>query len=161
MEDNMISYKLLLKQLKALTEEEPQPLPNLCNAAALLYQTLPDISWAGFYFIEPGESGEELVLGPFEGPVACIRIMKGHGVCGTAWERDETIVVPDVHKFPGHIACDSASASEIVIPLHTADGSVAGVLDIDSPLTERFQGEDKAGLEDYAAGIEKWCFIKE
>ncbi len=105
----------------------------------------------------PGKSGEELVLGPFEGRTACIRIRKGHGVCGTAWERDETLVVPDVHKFPGHIACDSASASEIVIPLHSSNGNIVGVLDIDSPLTGRFSDEDRAGLEEYATGIEKCC----
>ncbi len=152
------TYELLVTQLKALTEEEPLPLPNLSNASALLYETMDNISWAGFYFVVDTGGTEELVLGPFQGRPACIRIGRGRGVCGTAWDRDEIMVVPDVRDFPGHIACDAASASEIVIPLHRADGTVAGVLDIDSTAKGRFSDEDAAGLKEFAAGIERWCF---
>ena len=149
MERKRMDYMLLTQQLKALTEEEPLCLPNLCNAAALLYQSLEQVNWAGFYLVHD----KQLVLGPFQGKTACIRIDFGKGVCGTAWERDETVVVEDVHAFPGHIACDSASASEIVIPLHK-DGTVIGVLDIDSPVKGRFTKEDRAGLEHFSGEIE-------
>ncbi len=154
----MNSYDIITGQLQALTEKEPLPMPNLCNAAALLYSTLTDINWAGFYFVTEKDGKEELVLGPFQGPIACIRIGKGRGVCGTAWENDEILVVPDVNEFPGHIACNAASASEIVIPLHSAYGKVVGVLDIDSPSKNRFSEDDAAELKKIAEGIEKWCF---
>ena len=128
---------------------------NLSNLSALIFQTLDDLNWAGFYLRE----GETLVLGPFQGRVACIEIPLGRGVCGTAAEEDKTQLVPDVHAFPGHIACDGASNSEIVIPLHRG-GEVVGVLDIDSPLLGRFSETDKAGLEALAAVIEKHVFAE-
>jgi GAF domain-containing protein len=117
-------------------------LANAANLSALLYHSLPDLNWAGFYLLRAGE----LVLGPFQGKVACVRIPLGQGVCGTAAQRRETIVVPDVHAFPGHIACDAASRSEIVLPL-LHNGRLSGVLDLDSPIPERFDRDDAAGLE--------------
>ena len=146
----MIDYGALIEQLSALTEGVPHPVANLANAAALLWQSLKNINWAGFYLLEE----DVLVLGPFQGKPACIEIPMGRGVCGTAAARDCTLVVPDVHEFPGHIACDAASAAEIVIPLHR-DGRVIGVLDIDSPLRGRFTEEDRAGLEAFAACLER------
>ena len=148
--DKTVNYELLCRQLSALVEGIPYEVANLANASALLWQALPGINWAGFYKMEDGA----LVLGPFQGKPACIEIPMGRGVCGTAAARDCTLVVPDVHEFPGHIACDSASASEIVIPLHR-DGRVIGVLDIDSPLRGRFTEEDRAGLEAFAACLER------
>ena len=138
----MTDYKLLNRQLSAVTEDVPYPMANLANAAALLWEALPEINWAGFYLME----GEKLVLGPFQGKVACVEIPIGRGVCGTAVAADATQIVPDVHAFPGHIACDSASNSEIVIPLRKND-KIIGVLDIDSPVFNRFSETDKAGLE--------------
>ena len=135
-------YPLLKQQLQALVAGVPYPVANMANASALLNQALADINWVGFYLRE----GERLVLGPFQGKTACIEIPFGRGVCGTAAAKDETQLVKDVHQFPGHIACDSASNSEIVIPLHK-NGAVAAVLDIDSPTTGRFTEADKAGLE--------------
>ena len=135
-------YPLLREQLQSLTAGVPYTIANLANASALLAQSLRDINWAGFYLMQDGM----LVLGPFQGKTACIEIPVGRGVCGTAVAKDETQLVPDVHAFPGHIACDSASNSEIVIPLHK-DGAVAAVLDIDSPTTGRFTQADKEGLE--------------
>ena len=143
-------YDLLLSQLSALLDQEPFYVPALANASALLWQSLEDINWAGFYLVRDGH----LVLGPFQGKVACIHIEKGKGVCGTAWDKDETHLVPDVHFFPGHIACDSASNSEIVVPLHQG-GEVFGVLDIDSPSFSRFTEEDKGGLERFALILER------
>jgi len=145
-------YELLTRQLKALTDGERFYLPNLSNAAALLFNALRDINWAGFYLMHGGE----LVLGPFQGKTACIRIAVGKGVCGTAVVENMTQVVPDVHKFPGHIACDSASNSEIVVPLR-AGGKAIGVLDIDSPLFDRFDGEDRSGLEAFVKVLEDAC----
>ena len=135
-------YPLLQAQLRALVTGVPFPVANLANASALLNQALRDINWVGFYL----RQGEKLILGPFQGKTACIEIPFGRGVCGTAAAKDETQLVTDVHQFPGHIACDSASNSEIVIPLHK-DGTVAAVLDIDSPLVGRFTEADKEGLE--------------
>ena len=135
-------YPLLKEQLQSLVAGVPYPVANLANASALLGQALADINWVGFYLCQDGK----LVLGPFQGKTACIEIPFGRGVCGTAAAEDATQLVPDVHEFPGHIACDSASNSEIVIPLHK-DGKVAAVLDIDSPVIERFTEADKAGLE--------------
>lgn len=134
-------YALIRAQLRALTEGIPHRIANLSNASALLMEALPDINWAGFYLLE----GSTLVLGPFQGRTACIEIPVGRGVCGTAVAENKAQLVPDVHLFPGHIACDSASRSEIVIPLH-ANGSTVGVLDIDSPFESRFTEEDLDGL---------------
>ena len=135
-------YSALTAQLTALIQDVPYETANFANASALLWQMLPDINWAGFYFMTDGV----LVLGPFQGKPACIRIPVGRGVCGTAVKEDRTQLVPDVHAFPGHIACDCASQSEIVVPIHK-DGAVYGVLDIDSPSLGRFAQEDQAGLE--------------
>ncbi|MFC4409781.1 GAF domain-containing protein [Chungangia koreensis] len=137
-------YNTLSKQLKALLEDEPNRIANLSNASALLGQFLDRINWVGFYLMENGE----LVLGPFQGLPACVRIAVGKGVCGTAVANRETMLVPDVHAFPGHIACDAASQSEIVVPI-IKDGEVIGVLDIDSPEKNRFSEEDRAGLEKF------------
>ena len=145
----MTDYSLLREQLASMTRTERDTIANLANASALLFQTLADINWAGFYLMEDGL----LVLGPFQGRTACIEIRPGRGVCGTAAAQDQTLVVDDVRQFPGHIACDCASRSEIVVPLH-GDGRVVGVLDIDSPLTGRFTAEDRAGLEAFAAILE-------
>jgi L-methionine (R)-S-oxide reductase len=136
------SYGELREQSRALFADERDALANAANLAALLFWGLPDLNWAGFYFLR----GNELVLGPFQGKVACVRIAMGKGVCGTAAQRRETLVVPDVHAFPGHIACDAASQSEIVIPLIQGE-RVFGVLDLDSPKLERFGAVDAAGLE--------------
>lgn len=149
---NITDYSLLLSQLKALTESERDTIANLSNASAVLNMNLKDINWAGFYLVRENQ----LVLGPFQGKAACIRIDFGKGVCGTAAATDTTQVVPDVHAFPGHIACDGASRSEIVIPIHH-DGRLAAVLDIDSPLPDRFSPEDQAGLEQCAALLGKNC----
>ena len=146
----MTEYRLLCEQIKALSEESPDMVPLMANASAMLYHAMPEVNWCGFYIVKKGE----LLLGPFQGKVACIRIKKGQGVCGTAWDQDCTQVVPDVHEFPGHIACDAASRSEIVIPVHRA-GEVIAVLDIDSPVKNRFSREDKEGLETFAAVLEK------
>jgi len=137
---------LLSKQLRAIIEDEPNRIANLSNASALLFEELKDINWAGFYLWD--QTDEELILGPFQGKVACIRIENGKGVCGTAFITEETIVVPDVHEFPGHIACDAASESEIVIPL-IKDGEKIGVLDIDAPIKNRFSDDDKERLEEF------------
>lgn len=142
----------VLAELEALVADEPDRIANLANAAALLNYFLKDINWVGFYML--GETvdgrGQELVLGPFQGLPACIRIPLGQGVCGTAAARRETVLVPDVEAFPGHIACDAASRSEIVVPL-LKDGELLGVLDIDSPLLSRFDADDQAFLERFAA----------
>ncbi len=135
------AYRELHSQLTALLAGERDALANFANMSALLYEALPDVNWAGFYFLR----GPELVLGPFQGRVACVRIALGSGVCGTAAARRETVIVPDVHAFPGHIACDAASRSEIVVPL-IHRGQLLGVLDIDSPRLARFDHQDSAGL---------------
>ena len=145
----MNEYEALCERLRALTEGVPHEIANLANAAALLYHTLPDLNWAGFYLMEGGR----LVLGPFQGRPACIEIEVGRGVCGTAVREGRTQLVPDVHLFPGHIACDSASNSEIVVPLRVG-GGIVGVLDLDSPWPGRFGEEDRAGLEAFAAIVE-------
>ena len=144
------NYAILNAQLASLVEGVPHPLANLANAAALLWDSLGGINWAGFYLME----GEKLVLGPFMGKPACIEIPLHKGVCGAAARTDSTQLVPDVHAFPGHIACDCASRSEIVVPLHK-EGKVVGVLDIDSPLLHRFTEEDREGLEAFARILEK------
>jgi GAF domain-containing protein len=136
-------YALLEKQAASVMSGERDAIANAANVAALLYRTLPDINWAGFYFVR----GDDLVLGPFQGAVACTRIGFGRGVCGHAWRERRTIVVPDVHAFDGHIACDPQSQSEIVVPIVTSHGTVAGVLDVDSPRIDRFGAADRALLE--------------
>lgn len=142
-------YNILSRQLAALTEDIPYEIANLSNASALLWENLSDINWAGFYKMVDGA----LVLYPFQGKPACIRIPVGRGVCGTAVAEDRTQLVYDVHQFPGHIACDCASNSEIVVPIHV-NGSIWGVLDIDSPSIGRFTEEDKAGLQQFVAVLE-------
>ena len=136
-------YGALSKSLESLLEGETDALANLANASGLLADALERINWCGFYLLR----GDELVLGPFQGKPACVRIALGKGVCGTAAQRRETLVVPDVNAFPGHIACDAASRSEIVIPI-LQDGRLRGVLDVDSPETHRFDDEDRKGLEE-------------
>ena len=145
-------YTLLRAQLTALMEGVTAPLSNMANMAALLYQSLPELNWAGFYLCK----GETLLLGPFQGKPACVAIPFGTGVCGTAAASRQAQLVPDVHAFPGHIACDGASASELVIPL-MQDGQVLGVLDLDSPLENRFTEEDAAGLGEIVRLLEKGC----
>ena len=145
----MTDYKELNAQLSALVDGIPYPIANLSNAAALLWHTLPELSWAGFYLRE----GEKLILGPFQGNTACIVIPMGRGVCGTAAAQDKTQLVADVNAFRGHIACDSASRSEIVVPLRR-EGRVIGVLDVDSPVLDRFTEADREGLEAFAAILE-------
>ena len=147
----MTDYNLLCEQLRALSEDNPHRIAKLANASALIYQGLDRLNWAGFYFLEGGK----LVLGPFQGRPACIEIPMGRGVCGTAAKLDQTQLVEDVHAFPGHIACDSASRSEIVVPLHEY-GIVTGVLDIDSPVENRFDEADRAGVEAFARVLEQF-----
>ena len=144
-----MDYELLCAQLRGLTDGIPYETANLANASALLWQELQDINWSGFYKMEDGA----LVLGPFQGKPACIRIEVGKGVCGTAVAQNATQRVADVHAFPGHIACDGASNSEIVIPIH-AGGKIWGVLDIDSPIFDRFSLADQAGLEEFVKILE-------
>jgi GAF domain-containing protein len=138
----MVNYKLLVSQAESIIENVPYTVTNLANISALIYDELSDLNWAGFYLMRDGK----LILGPFQGKLACTQIPIGKGVCGTAVAENKTMLVENVHEFPGHIACDSASNSEIVIPVRH-DGKVIGVLDIDSPLVGRFSEEDKAGLE--------------
>ena len=142
--EQISNKKLVLKQFAALIEDEPNWIANLSNASAFLNELLDDINWAGFYLWD--EKDKELILGPFQGKVACIRIGYGQGVCGTAFEKKETMVIPDVNEFPGHIVCDAASQSEIVVPLIKDDKAV-GVLDIDAPIKNRFSTADKEFLE--------------
>ena len=142
-------YDLMTRQLGSLSENVAWDVTVLSNASALLWESLTDINWAGFYLMRNGR----LELGPFQGKTACTVIEPGKGVCGTAVTEDRTQLVPDVHLFPGHIACDSASNSEIVVPLRLS-GEVCGVLDIDSPYKGRFTEEDQAGLESFAAALE-------
>ena len=147
----MTDYKLLCRTLESLTDTVPYAITNLSNTCALLFQSLENLNWAGFYFVKDGS----LVLYPFQGKTACTKIAPGKGVCGTAAKNDEILSIPDVHKFPGHIACDSASQSEIVIPLHY-ENRVIGVLDIDSPLLSRFDKNDEQGLSQIALITEKF-----
>ena len=145
-----VSYDQLVRRLQQLTADVPYEIANLSNASALLWQALPEINWAGFYKMMDGQ----LVLYPFQGKTACVRIQVGKGVCGTAVAEDATQLVPDVHQFPGHIACDCASNSEIVLPIHVK-GSIWGVLDIDSPSIGRFTEEDRAGLLEIVGILEQ------
>ena len=144
-----MNYELMARQVRELAAEEPWYVPLLSNVSALIYDAMPDLNWAGFYLMRDGG----LVLGPFQGKAACIHIAVGKGVCGTAAAQNRTLRVDNVHQFPGHIACDSASNSEIVIPLRRG-GQVIGVLDIDSPRLGRFSEDDQAGLEQIARAIE-------
>lgn len=146
-----MDYSLLCEELAALTEGVSFALSNLSNASALLYDRLPRLNWAGVYLFADGK----LRLGPFQGKPACVEIAPGRGVCGTAFAEDRTVRVEDVHAFPGHIACDAASRSEIVIPLRKA-GVPMGVLDLDSPDLARFTEQDRVGLEAFAALLEQW-----
>ncbi|MBQ9459158.1 MAG: GAF domain-containing protein [Oscillospiraceae bacterium] len=144
-------YQLLSEQLAALVHDVPHLTANLANASALIFGTLEDVNWVGFYLLK----GDILVLGPFQGKPACIELKPGHGVCSAAVERDETMSVPNVLDFPGHIACDAASRSELVVPLHGRSGSVVGVLDIDSAREGRFSETDRLGLERMARTLER------
>lgn len=153
MELDLRNYELMRAQILSLIEDETETLPILANISALLMDGLTDINWVGFYL----RKGERLHLGPFQGKVACMHIPLGKGVCGTAAELDATQLVPDVHEFPGHIACDSQSRSELVIPLHDKDGNVSCVLDIDSPSLARFDDLDRSMLEDFMQHVETAC----
>ncbi len=148
--DKNETYRLLVKQVESLIEGENNIMGQLANAAALLHETM-GWWWTGFYLV----NGDQLQLGPFQGPVACYNIKRGRGVCGTAWDQDRTLVVPDVEQFPGHIACSSESRSEIVVPLHNHDGQVTGVLDIDSRDLATFDDVDARWLEEIAGVISR------
>ena len=148
-----MDYASLTAQIRALTEGVPHRIANLANTSAAICQAMENINWAGFYLLEQGK----LVLGPFQGKPACIEIPLGKGVCGTAAVKKETVLVEDVHQFPGHIACDSASNSEIVVPI-LKDGQLQGVLDIDSPYFARFSEEDRRGLEEIVRLLEETVF---
>lgn len=143
-------YEDVHLQLKGLLHGEDNLIANAANFSALLFDRLPDLNWAGFYFLN--DVGNELIVGPFQGKPACVRIAVGRGVCGSAVAEGRTIVVPDVHAFPGHIACDAASRSEIVVPLRQGD-KIIGVLDLDSPTPERFDDTDRVNLEQLAATL--------
>ena len=143
--DKRTGYEQLAAQLRGLLEGETDPIANAANTAAFIFNALPEVSWAGFYFLREGE----LIVGPFQGKPACVRIALGHGVCGTAAAKRETLLVPDVSAFPGHIACDAASQSEVVVPLIAA-GQLVGVLDLDSTRLARFDEVDARGLEQLA-----------
>ncbi|HEV7310058.1 GAF domain-containing protein [Ensifer sp.] len=145
--DKETFYRELTSQLDGLLHDERDFIANAANLSALIFDLVPDLNWAGFYFLRPND---ELVLGPFQGKVACVRIKVGKGVCGSAVAEKRTMLVPDVHAFPGHIACDAASRSELVVPL-IKDGRVLGVLDLDSPVPGRFDSQDQAGFEALAA----------
>lgn len=146
----MTNYDILLKQATELLESEPWAVSAMSNISSLIMQSLADLNWAGFYLVRNGI----LTVGPFQGKPACIHIQLSKGVCGACASKNETMLVPDVHEFPGHIACDSASNSEIVVPIHS-NGKIVAVLDIDSPLLSRFSEADKAGLEKLAQLLEE------
>ena len=145
----MTDYKLIKQQMEALADDCTDYVPVMANTSALLFYSMENVNWAGFYLVKD----DALILGPFQGKVACVKITKGRGVCGTAWAKDEVQLVPDVYAFPGHIACDSESRSEIVVPVHRG-GEIFSVLDIDSTLPARFSEEDKAGLADLVTSLE-------
>ena len=145
----MTDYNILNGQLRRITQGVPHRIANLANASALLFNTLEEVNWSGFYII----AGDKLVLGPFQGKTACIEIPVGRGVCGGAVAQNKTLVIGNVHKFDGHIACDSNSLSEIVVPIRK-DGKIVGVLDIDSPIENRFSEADRIGLEQFVRIIE-------
>lgn len=147
----MADYKTLIKQIESISRDVEYDITILSNVSALIYETLDNLNWCGFYILR----NNRLELGPFQGKVACTKIEIGKGVCGTSVLKDETIIVKDVHEFPGHIACDTASNSEIVIPIHI-NGSIYGVLDIDSPMINRFSDDDKKNLEEIVMLIENY-----
>lgn len=147
-------YSSLQAQLHALINDEPDAVANMANCVALLFHALQDVNWVGFYLLQ----GDQLVLGPFQGQPACVRIPLGRGVCGAAAKEQRTFRVANVNEFPGHIACDSASKSELVIPLIASNGELLGVLDLDSPLLNRFDEEDQAALESVAAIVSRKIF---
>jgi L-methionine (R)-S-oxide reductase len=147
--DKPALYRELVLQLRTLINHEPDRIANLANAAALLFSSLPQLNWAGFYLLKEGE----LVVGPFQGKPACVRIAMGKGVCGTAAVQRRTVTVPDVHAFAGHIACDAASRSEIVVPIISTAGELLGVLDLDSPELARFDAQDREGLERFVNAL--------
>lgn len=154
--DIPVDYELLVRQIEALAQADNHWLPVLSNASACLFEAMDNINWAGFYVVDESTRDQktpELRLGPFQGKVACVRIPFGRGVCGTAAAEDKTQLVSDVHAFPGHIACNAASRSEVVVPLHCG-GRVVGVLDIDSPLLDRFSAYDARGLESFVCALE-------
>jgi GAF domain-containing protein len=146
----MTDYNLMIKQFRELAKDTSDPVSIMANTSALIFYSMSDLNWAGFYVVR----GDELLVGPFQGKVACAVIKKGRGVCGTAWEKDELQLVPDVHAFPGHIARDCDSNSEIVVPIHH-DGKVCAVLDIDSPVPGRFTEEDATGLSELVRALEE------
>ena len=148
-------YAEILPQIKSVVSSESDLVANMANVSAILKEAF-GFWWVGFYIVKPSEAGEELVLGPFQGPLACTRIKKGRGVCGTAWEKGETIVVPDVEQFPGHIACSSLSRSEIVVPVFAPDSNVKAVLDIDSEHLATFDVTDKEWLEKILDNLFTW-----
>ena len=148
-------YAELLPQIKAIVSAETDLIANMANVSAILKEAF-GFWWVGFYLVKPAGAGEELVLGPFQGPLACTRIKKGRGVCGTAWVKEETIIVPDVEQFPGHIACSSLSRSEIVVPVFDASGKVKAVLDIDSEHLATFDVVDKEWLEKILKDLFVW-----
>lgn len=152
--DKAAAYAELERNLDALLAGEPNRISGAANMASLLYWSLPDLNWAGFYLLDDGSG--DLLVGPFQGKPACVRIPVGKGVCGTSAARRETVLVPDVHQFPGHIACDAASNSEVVVPI-VADGRLLGVLDLDSPVTGRFDEADARGLEALVRVYLKHC----
>ena len=152
----MTDYRLLAQQLKALAKEDPAYVPVLSNASALIMDNVEDLNWAGFYLMNKGS----LLLGPFQGQVACIRIALGKGVCGAAAQTDRTQRIEDVHKFQGHIACDSASNSEMVIPIHSG-GRLIGVLDLDSTIQGRFTESDQEGMEQFVRMLEEVTVFEE
>ena len=153
----MTDYTAMCAMARSLVRDVPHLVTRLANLAALVWDSLDDINWAGFYIVDDDGS---LYLGPFQGKVACTQIAPGRGVCGTAAAEARTLVVPDVHEFPGHIACDSASRSEIVVPIF-ADDCVVGVLDIDSPIPDRFSETDRVGLERFVEAVEDELFFPE
>ena len=153
--DRSEQYAELARQVDGLLHGETQLIANAANFAALVFHALPELNWCGFYFAE----GQELVVGPFQGKPACVRIAFGRGVCGTAAATRQTQVVPDVHAFPGHIACDSASRSEIVVPLLRRDGSLLGVWDVDSPRPARFDEVDRVGMQALCARFLRACAL--
>ena len=146
----MTDYRQIIEQTEALAEISTDRIAVMANVSALLFHGMERINWAGFYLVKDGA----LLLGPFQGKVACVRIERERGVCGTAWAEDRVLVVPDVHAFPGHIACDGASRSEIVLPIHCG-GEVTAVLDIDSPVPDRFDENDRKGLSDLVGAVER------
>ena len=146
----MTDYNLMIRQFRELAKDTSDPVSIMANTSALIFYSMSDLNWAGFYVVR----GDELLVGPFQGKVACAVIKKGRGVCGTAWEKDELQLVPDVHAFPGHIACDCDSNSEIVVPIHH-DSKVCAVLDLDSPVPGRFTEEDATGLSELVRALEE------